>query len=94
LQPFDHGKNLDGTFFRPLKGHPTRELHKLLHSILVTKRQATQVGIAADVNGFCWHSLCVTVALKASSGRRRLGTSLQYDGSRAAREGCTMYHRR
>jgi hypothetical protein len=35
LQPSGHGKNLDGTLFRPLKGHPTCEPHKPLHLISV-----------------------------------------------------------
>jgi hypothetical protein len=35
FQPSGHGKSLDGTLFRPLKGHPTCELHKPLHSISV-----------------------------------------------------------
>jgi hypothetical protein len=35
LQASGYGKNLDGIFFRPVKSHTTRELHKPLHSISV-----------------------------------------------------------
>jgi hypothetical protein len=35
LQASSYGKNLDGTLFRPVKDHTTRELHKPLQSISV-----------------------------------------------------------
>jgi hypothetical protein len=37
LQASGYGKNLEGTLFRPMKGHTTRELHKPLHSISVNQ---------------------------------------------------------
>ena len=35
LQASGYGKNPDGILLRPVKGHTTRELHELLHSISV-----------------------------------------------------------
>jgi len=69
LEAAGHGKELEGPLFRPVKNNVTGTLVKPLHPNSVYEtvvlRYAREVGIAADVHGFCVHSLRATAATNA-----------------------------
>ncbi|MEM8950689.1 MAG: tyrosine-type recombinase/integrase [Pseudomonadota bacterium] len=60
-----HGRDAKGALFRPLKSHAPDGLKKALHPqgvYKIVKRHADATGLAADVPGFCPHSLRATAA--------------------------------
>jgi integrase/recombinase XerD len=69
LQAAEHGGDLHGPLFRPVKNNRTRTLAKPLHPASVyhnvVKRYARDTGIAAVVHGICVHSLRATAATNA-----------------------------
>ena len=65
LQAAGHGGDLKGALFRPLRNRPSGDLDKPLHPqglYKIVKSYAEAAGIAADVPGFCPHSLRATAA--------------------------------
>lgn len=69
LEAAGHKEDVDGALFRPVRNQVTGELNKPLHPVSVyqdiVKRYAQEVGITADVRGFCVHSLRATAATNA-----------------------------
>jgi integrase/recombinase XerD len=69
LEAAGHAADLKGPLFRPIRNQVTGELRKPLYPSSVyhdiVKRYARQVGISADVHGFCVHSLRSTAATNA-----------------------------
>jgi integrase/recombinase XerD len=69
LEAAGHKEELDGPLFRPVQNRVTGELNKPLHPVSVyqdiVKRYGKEVGITADVRGFCVHSLRATAATNA-----------------------------
>jgi integrase/recombinase XerD len=69
LEVAGHKEDLEGPLFRPVQNRVTGELRKPLHAVSVyqdiVKRYAKEVGITADVHGFCVHSLRATAATNA-----------------------------
>jgi integrase/recombinase XerD len=69
LETAGHGDDLGGPLFRPVKNNSTGTLAKPLNptSIYreVIRRYGKQVGINAEVHGFCVHSLRATAATNA-----------------------------
>ena len=69
LEAAGHKGELEGPLFRPVQNRVTGELNKPLHPISVyqdiVKHYGQEVGITADVRGFCVHSLRATAATNA-----------------------------
>ena len=69
LEAAGHGGDLVGPLFRPVKNNSTGTLAKPLNPASVyqeiVRRYGKQVGINADVHGFCVHSLRATAATNA-----------------------------
>ncbi|CDH44028.1 tyrosine-type recombinase/integrase [Candidatus Contendibacter odensensis] len=69
LEVAGHGDDLQGPLFRPVKNNSTGTLNKPLNPASVyqevVRRYGKQVGINADVHGFCVHSLRATAATNA-----------------------------
>jgi integrase/recombinase XerD len=69
LEAAGHKDELDGPLFRPVRNRVTGALNKSLHPVSVyqdiVKRYGKEVGITADVRGFCVHSLRATAATNA-----------------------------
>jgi site-specific recombinase XerD len=69
LDAAKHGEDLDGALFRPVKNNISKTLAKHLHpdSIYqdIMRHYGEQVGINADVHGFCVHALRATAATNA-----------------------------
>jgi len=69
LEAAGHGGDLTGPLFRPVKNNSTGTLAKALNPASVyqeiVRRYGKQVGINADVHGFCVHSLRATAATNA-----------------------------
>ena len=69
LEAAGHGGDLTGPLFRPVKNNSTGTLVKPLNPASVyqeiVRRYGKQVGINADVHGFCVHSLRATAATNA-----------------------------
>ncbi len=69
LEAAGHGDDLQGPLFRPVKNNSTGTLNKPLNPASVyqevVRRYGQQVGINADVHGFCVHSLRATAATNA-----------------------------
>jgi integrase/recombinase XerD len=69
LKASEHGEDLEGPLFRPVKNNTTGELRKPLNpkSVYdeVVKHSGKVVGITVDVHGFCVHSLRATAATNA-----------------------------
>ena len=69
LEAAGHAEDLKGPLFRPLKNNRTKELNKPLHPssvyLDIVKHYGKQVGINAEVHGFCTHSLRATAATNA-----------------------------
>jgi integrase/recombinase XerD len=69
LEAAGHKEDLEGPLFRPVQNRVTGELNKPLHPVSVyqdiVKRYGQEVGITADVRGFCVHSLRATAATNA-----------------------------
>jgi integrase/recombinase XerD len=69
LKASEHGHDLEGPLFRPVKNNTTGELRKPLNpkSVYdeVVQRYGKAVGITVDVHGFCVHSLRATAATNA-----------------------------
>lgn len=69
LEATGHKEELEGPLFRPVQNRVTGELNKPLHPVSVyqdiVKRYGMEVGITADVRGFCVHSLRATAATNA-----------------------------
>lgn len=69
LDAVGHGEDSKGALFRPVKNNVTGSLDKTLHpsSIYqdIVQRYAREVGISADMHGFCVHSLRATAATNA-----------------------------
>ena len=69
LEVAGHGTDLTGPLFRPVKNNSTGTLNKPLNPASVyqevVRRYGKQVGINADVHGFCVHSLRATAATNA-----------------------------
>ena len=69
LEAAGHGGDLAGPLFRPVKNNSTGTLVKPLNPASVyqeiVRRYGKQVGINADVHGFCVHSLRATAATNA-----------------------------
>jgi integrase/recombinase XerD len=69
LEAAGHKEDREGPLFRPVKNNMTGTLAKPLHpnSVYekVVRRYAREVGITADVHGFCVHSLRATAATNA-----------------------------
>jgi integrase/recombinase XerD len=71
LKASEHGEDLEGPLFRPVKNNTTGELRKPLNpkSVYdeVVKHHGKAVSITIDVHGFCVHSLRATAATNALS---------------------------
>lgn len=71
LDQAGHGDDLQGPLFRPVKNNTTGTLRKPLNPTSVyrdvVRRYGRQVGINAEVHGFCVHSLRATAATNALS---------------------------
>lgn len=69
LKASEHGEDLEGPLFRPVKNNTTGELRKPLNpkSVYdeVVKHYGKKVGINVDVHGFCVHTLRATAATNA-----------------------------
>jgi integrase/recombinase XerD len=69
LEAAGHKEDLEGPLFRPVQNRVSGELNKPLHPVSVyqdiVKRYGQEVGITADVRGFCVHSLRATAATNA-----------------------------
>jgi site-specific recombinase XerD len=69
LEAAGHKEDLEGPLFRPVQNRVTGQLNKPLHPVSVyqdiVKRYGKEVGITADVRGFCVHSLRATAATNA-----------------------------
>jgi site-specific recombinase XerD len=69
LEAAGHKEDLEGPLIRPVQNRVTGQLNKPLHPVSVyqdiVKRYGTEVGITADVRGFCVHSLRATAATNA-----------------------------
>ena len=69
LEKAGHKEDLDGALFRPVKNNMAKTLNEQLHpdSIYqdIVRRYGEQVGITADVHGFCVHALRATAATNA-----------------------------
>ena len=69
LEVAGHKEDLAGPLFRPVQNRVTGDLNKPLHPVSVyqdiVKRYGKEVGITADVRGFCVHSLRATAATNA-----------------------------
>ena len=69
LEAAGHKEDLAGPLFRPVQNRVTGALNKPLHPVSVyqdiVKRYGQEVGITADVRGFCVHSLRATAATNA-----------------------------
>ncbi|HEV8718016.1 MAG TPA: tyrosine-type recombinase/integrase, partial [Candidatus Binatia bacterium] len=69
LEVAGHKADLEGPLFRPVQNRVTGELRKALHPVSVyqdiVKQYGQQVGITADVRGFCVRSLRATAATNA-----------------------------
>jgi len=69
LEAAGHKEDLEGPLFRPVQNRVTGELNKPLYPVSVyqdiVKRYGQEVGITADVRGFCVHSLRATAATNA-----------------------------
>lgn len=69
LEAAGHGGEVMGPLFRPVKNNSTGTLVKSLNPASVyqeiVRRYGKQVGINADVHGFCVHSLRATAATNA-----------------------------
>ena len=69
LEAAEHGNDLAGPLFRPVKNNSTGTLAKPLNPTSVyqevVRRYGKQVGINTDVHGFCVHSLRATAATNA-----------------------------
>ncbi len=69
LEAAGHGEESKGPLFRPVKNNVTGRLDKPLHPASVyqdiVQRYAREVGISADMHGFCVHSLRATAATNA-----------------------------
>jgi len=69
LEAAGQKEDLEGPLFRPVQNRVTGELNKPLHPVSVyqdiVKRYGQEVGITADVRGFCVHSLRATAATNA-----------------------------
>jgi site-specific recombinase XerD len=69
LEAAGHKEDLEGPLFRPVQNRVTGTLNKPLHPVSVyqdiVKRYGQEVGITADVRGFCVHSLRATAATNA-----------------------------
>jgi integrase len=64
-----HGQDWNGPLFRPVRNNATGTLNKPLNPASVyqeiVRRYGQQVGINANVHGFCVHSLRATAATNA-----------------------------
>jgi site-specific recombinase XerD len=69
LEAAGHKEDVEGPLFRPVKNNVTGTLVKPLHPNSVyekiVRRYTREVGITADVHGFCVHSLRATAATNA-----------------------------
>jgi site-specific recombinase XerD len=69
LKASEHGEDVEGPLFRPVKNNTTGELRKPLYPSSVyhniVRRYGKEVGITLDVHGFCVHSLRATAATNA-----------------------------
>ena len=69
LEAAGHNDDVEGPLFRPVKNNVTGTLAKPLHPNSVyekiVRRYAREVGITAEVHGFCVHSLRATAATNA-----------------------------
>ena len=73
LDDAEHGDDLDGALFRPVRNRSTQDLNKhlLANSVYrnVVLHWAKQVGITLDVHGLCAHSLRATAATNALNNK-------------------------
>ena len=69
LDDAEHGDDLKGPLFRPVRNNRTGELNKPLHPLSVyksiVKHYAKQVGLDKKVHGLCVHSTRATAATNA-----------------------------
>jgi integrase/recombinase XerD len=102
LKASEHGEDLEGPLFRPVKNNTTGELRKPLNpkSVYdeVVKHYGKAVGITVDVHGFCVHSLRATAATNALAhnadiakvqewlGHANVSTTRTYDKRRSRPE--------
>lgn len=95
LEKAGHGADLAGALFRPVKNNTTGFLQKSVNPASVyqaiVRHYGEQVGINANVRGFCVHSLRATAAINALAhgadlagvqqwlGHAKIATTRRYD---------------